>query len=126
MDAAMPLEPDPFAALTRRFAAIDAAQEAHHKKGEEVLKNGKAAMARLKKSAEINANGDSPSRTRICVKAFAESDLERCEAIEEAAEQQVREEAPRIPITEVLDSKEVLARLNSARAKVSGGSPVPD
>ncbi|KKK53610.1 hypothetical protein LCGC14_3093080, partial [marine sediment metagenome] len=43
MDAAASPEPDPFAALTQRFAAMDAAQEEQHQRAEEELKNGRAA-----------------------------------------------------------------------------------
>ena len=125
MDAAMPLEPDPFAALTQRFAAFDAKQEEQHQRGEEVLKNGKAAMKRLKETAARTVTGDTPTKTRLCIKAFAESDLDRVENIEEAAAS-VQEEAARVPITEVLDPEQVLARLNAAREEAGESTAASD
>ena len=118
MDAAMPLEPDPFAALTQRFRALDAIQEAQHQRAAKELNGGKAAMARLKKTAEMSTtNGNSSSRTRMCIKAFTESDLERCDSIEEAVAR--AEEERDLPITQVLDPAEVRARLDAAAAEAT-------
>ena len=116
MDAAVPHPDngyDPFAALTQRFAAMDAAQEAQYSKAKEALKNGKAAVSKLKRTAERAAAVDSSSKTRLCIKAFfSESDEDRCDEIEEAAEQAA--EKRHLPVTEVLDPSEVRARLDAA------------
>lgn len=123
MEAAMP-NPDPFHALTTRFAALDAQHEREHRRGKQVLKNGRDAVRRLKDTAERTASGDTPSRTRLCIKTFSESDVERAENIEHAdggsnGSGRLRE----LPETEELSREEMLDRLDKAAEEAVSEDP---
>lgn len=96
---------DPLAALQRRFAAMDVVQEAQYSETKEVIKNGRAAVSRIKESV-------ADSKNRMCIKDFTASDEARCDEIEAAAEEATAQRHQ--PVTEVLDPSEVRARLDAA------------
>ncbi len=117
VEAATPLNSgsDPFSALTQRFAAMDVKQEATRRRTQEVLRNGKAAVSKLKQSAERRAADD--TKTRLSIRQFTESDTACVGEIEEMVEKVEAERS--LPVTRVLDPEEVRARLDAAAAAVS-------
>lgn len=112
MEAALPIPngSDPFAALQQRFAALDEVHNAEYSKAKAVIKSSKAAVSRIKRSAEAATNGD--SKARLCIKEFTESDEQRCDDIEAAAETAIVQRHE--PVTKVMNRTEVRARLEAA------------